>query len=94
MCELKFEWDQTKADRNWEKHGVTFEEAVSVFYDESALEFYDDENSEWEDRFLMLGMSSQLRILLICHCFRIEKSSIRIISARKATKKEASHYWR
>jgi len=94
MKELRFEWDQAKADENRRKHGVTFEEARTVFFDESAVEFYDDEHSEWEDRFLLLGHSSRLRLLLVCHCYRKDESVIRIISARKATKKEARHYHR
>lgn len=94
MKELRFEWDPVKSKTNQEKHGVSFEEAVSVFYDERAVAFYDDRNSEWEDRFLLLGISSKLRLLLICHCYRADDSIIRIISARKATKKESKHYRR
>ncbi len=92
MTELRFEWDPAKAEANIRKHGVSFEEAISVFYDECAVEFYDDEHSEWEDRFLMLGLSGRLRLLLVCHCHRVEESVIRIISARKATRNEAKHY--
>ena len=77
-----------------EKHGVSFEEARSVFYDEHAVEFYDDEHSEWEDRFLLLGLSSRLRLLLICHCYREAEGVIRIVSARKATPSESEHYRR
>lgn len=91
---LRFDWDPEKADANVSKHGVTFAEAVTVFYDELAIEFYDDEHAEWEDRFLLLGLSSHLRLLLVCHCYRAEETVIRIISARKATKKEAQHYER
>ncbi len=94
MNEIRFEWDTEKAKLNAEKHGVTFEEAESVFYDEQAIQFYDDEHSEWEDRFLMLGLSAKLKLLLVCHCFREKDSVIRIISARKATKAESRHYWR
>lgn len=94
MNEIRFEWDSEKAKLNVEKHGVTFEEAESVFYDEQAIQFYDDEHSEWEDRFLMLGLSVKLKLLLVCHCFREKDSVIRIISARKATKAESRHYWR
>lgn len=94
MKELRFEWDSDKAILNLEKHGISFEEAVSVFYDERAVEFYDDEHSEWENRFLMLGLSARFRLLLVCHCSREDESVIRIISARKATKNEASHYRR
>ncbi len=94
MKELHFEWDVEKAEANVLKHGVSFEEAASVFYDGLAVEFYDDENSEWEDRFLLLGLSASLRLLMVCHCYRAEDSVIRIISARKATKNEAKHYQR
>ena len=94
MKELRFEWDPAKADQNFRKHGISFEEAKSVFFDESAVEFYDDEHSEWEDRFLLLGLSSRLRLLLVCHCYREREAVIRIISARKATKNEARHYRR
>ena len=94
MNEIRFEWDTEKAKLNAEKHGVTFEEAESVFHDEQAIQFYDDEHSEWEDRFLMLGLSAKLKLLLVCHCFREKDSVIRIISARKATKAESRHYWR
>ncbi len=91
---LGLEWDPAKADENFRKHGISFEEAKSVFFDESAVEFYDDEHSEWEDRFLLLGLSSRLRLLLVCHCYRERAAVIRIISARKATKHEARHYRR
>ena len=94
MKELRFEWDPAKAVQDFRKHGISFEEAKSVFFDESAVEFYDDEHSEWEDRFLLLGLSSRLRLLLVCHCYREREAVIRIISARKATKNEARHYRR
>ena len=77
--------------QSWEAW-VSFNEAETVFYDEQAIQFYDDDHSEWEDRFLMLGLSSKLKLLLVCHCFRENESVIRIISARKATKTEAYHY--
>lgn len=92
--ELRFEWDQTKAEENLRKHGVSFVEAQTVFYDDFASEFYDDEHSEWEDRFLLLGLSSQFRLLLVCYCYRESESTIRIISARKATAKESKFYRR
>ena len=94
MKELHFEWDPIKAETNLAKHGVSFEEAASVFYDGWAVEFYDDENSEWEDRFLLLGISGRLRLLMVCHCYRAGESVIRIISARKATKNESRYYRR
>lgn len=90
---IKFEWDGSKATENIRKHGVSFEEAKSVFYDEFAIQFYDDENSQLEeDRFLLLGQSIESRILLICHCERGEGEIVRIISARPATRKERQHY--
>lgn len=94
MNELRFAWDARKARSNLAKHGVSFEEAKSVFYDEYAVEFYDDEHSEWEDRFLLLGLSSRLRLLLVCHCYREPEGIIRIVSARKATLSESEHYRR
>lgn len=94
MKELRFEWDPYKSKTNVIKHGVSFEEATSVFYDERAVEFYDDENSEWEDRFLLLGISNKLRLIIVCHCYRASDSIIRIISARKATKNESKFYRR
>ena len=69
MNELHFEWDERKNGQNQKKHGVSFEEAQTVFFDENAVEFYDEKHSEWEDRFLLMGMSVRFRILLICHCF-------------------------
>jgi uncharacterized protein len=94
MEEVRFTWDPGKARSNLAKHGVTFEEARSVFYDEHAVEFYDDEHSEWEERFLLLGLSSRLRLLLVCHCYRETDGVIRIVSARKATPSERAHYRR
>ena len=84
MNRLHFEWDRHKNATNRKKHGVPFEEAQSVFYD--------DTHSEWEDRFLLLGMSARLRILLVCYCQRGEGSVIRIVSARKATANERRFY--
>ncbi|CBL46727.1 Protein of unknown function (DUF497) [gamma proteobacterium HdN1] len=89
---ITFEWDSQKAKSNLKKHGVSFEEAQGVFYDDYAIQFFDSENSESEDRFLMLGRSHQSRILLVCHCERDKGETIRIISARKATAKERKHY--
>lgn len=89
---IKFEWDASKAASNKKKHGVTFEEAKSVFYDDFAIQFFDDENSELEDRFLILGLSNEARFLLICHCELDSGNLIRIISARKATEKERKLY--
>lgn len=92
MKALHFEWDPAKAEMNVKQHGVSFEEAQTVFYDEFAVEFYDDEHSKWEDRFLLLGLSTHLRLLLVCHCYHESEAVIRIISARKATKHEAKFY--
>ena len=92
MKPLHFSWDPAKAEANLQKHGVSFAEAQTVFYDENAIEFYDDEHSEWEDRFLLLGISTKLRLLIICHCYRAEDGEIRIISARKANNQEAPFY--
>jgi len=94
MDKINFEWDNKKSQINIKKHGITFEEATFVFYDEKAIEFYDDEHSEWEERFLLLGLSNKLNLLLVCHCHRESKGMIRIISARKATKKESQYYRR
>jgi len=94
MKQLRFTWEPKKARTNLDKHGVSFEEARSVFYDEYAVEFYDDTHSEWEDRFLLLGLSSRLRLLLVCHCHREAEGVIRIVSARKATPAESKHYRR
>lgn len=93
MNELRFEWDKTKNRTNQCKHGVSFEEAQTVFFDANAIRFFDPDHSEEEDRFLMLGVSWKLRVLVVCHCFRVNDSIIRIISARKANKKEAKDYW-
>ena len=91
---IKFEWDDAKNRANQRKHGVSFEEAQSAFFDDEALEFPDPDHSSDEDRFLLLGRSYQLRVLVICHCFRVRESTIRIISARKATPKERNVYGR
>ena len=89
---IKFEWNATKAASNLKKHGVSFEEAQTVFYDEFAVQFYDESHSSEEERFLMLGMSSGAQLLLVCHFERDDGGVIRIISARKATKQECSFY--
>ena len=88
---IEFLWDETKNKSNIKKHQVSFKEAKSVFYDENAIEFFDDEHSNDEERFLMLGMSYKLRILIVC--FSTPKPNIiRIISARKATHNERKFY--
>ena len=89
---INFEWDKAKAKPNLRKHGVSFEEAQSVFYDDLAVQFY-DESPDDEERFILLGMSNLSRILIIVHCERGDINEVlRIISARKATKIEQQHY--
>jgi uncharacterized protein len=89
---MRFEWDSSKAASNAKKHKVTFEAAKTVFFDDFAVQFFDEEHSINEQRFLLLGMSSDTRLLLVCHCEREDGDVIRIISARKATESEAQHY--
>jgi uncharacterized DUF497 family protein len=89
---IKFEWNTAKAVSNKKKHGISFEEAQSVFYDEFAVQFFDELHSVSEDRFLMLGFSEQARLLIVCHCERDQGNVIRIISARTATKTESQYY--
>lgn len=93
MPDLRFEWDQAKSRANKRKHGISFEEAQTVFLDEFAMQYFDPDHSEREDRFLMLGLSIRLRVLVVCHCFRSEEGRIRIISARKANVREREVYW-
>lgn len=90
---LKFEWDENKNDINKNKHNISFEEAQTVFYDEMALLIDDPDHSEQEDRFIILGQSSNAKLLVVCHCYRESDTIIRIISARKATKTETSQYY-
>ncbi len=92
MNGIRFEWDEAKNRANRRKHGVSFEEAQTVFLDENAIRFYDPDHSADEDRFLMLGISIRLRVLVVCRCFRVGESTIRIISARKANKRESATY--
>jgi uncharacterized DUF497 family protein len=92
MTTPKFEWDPTKAGENQKKHGVSFEEAQSVFSDERARLIDDPDHSDDEERFILLGLSSSLRVLVVVHCYRAEGNTIRIISARKATREEQRHY--
>jgi hypothetical protein len=93
MVSINFEWDNQKSSVNKRKHGVSFEEVQAVFSDENAIEYFDPDHSIEEDRFIMLGMSLKLRVLVVCHCRR-SRNRIRIISARKADKKEQKSYWR
>jgi hypothetical protein len=92
MVGLRFEWDERKAGDNAKKHGVSFEEARSVFFDERARLIDDPEHSADEDRFILLGFSSTLRLLIVCHCYRSAGNVIRIVSARKATARESKSY--
>ncbi len=92
MSDPRFEWDPRKAAANARKHGVSFEKARSVFADERAKLIDDPDHSEDEDRFIPMGLSSTLRVLIVCHCYREEGNVIRIISARKATADEAKFY--
>ena len=92
VCTIKFEWDKPKAAGNLKKHQVFFKEAKSIFYDEFGVQFFDDEHSKKEERFLMLGMSSGAKLLLVCHCEREHGATIRIISARKEIKRESAFY--
>ena len=94
MTSLRFEWDDRKEKANIKKHGVSFDEARTIFYDENAIQFFDPDHSEDEDRFIRLGMSFKLRVLIVCHCFRESEEVIRLISARKADKLEQKEYWK
>ena len=92
MTELRFEWDPEKAAANIKKHGIGFDEAKSVFADERAKLIADPAHSNDEDRFVLLGLSTKLKLLVVCHCYRSKNNTIRIISARKATALESQQY--
>ncbi len=92
MKQLEFEWDDAKNRSNRRKHGVSFEEACSAFQDPRARIIPDPDHSDDEDRFVLLGLSEELRLLVVCHCLRGEDFAVRIISARKATRQEAGVY--
>ena len=94
MNDIIFEWDEAKNNVNIKKHGVSFEEAESVFFDEYAFLIADPDHSETEDRFVLLGLSTKLRLLLVCHCFKVDDGLIRVISCRKASRKEKPLYRR
>ncbi len=94
MSGIQFKWDENKNRKNKREHGVSFEEAQTVFLDESAIRFFDPDHSENEDRFIMLGISFKLRKLVVCHCYRENDEVIRLISARKADKDEIRDYGR
>jgi uncharacterized DUF497 family protein len=91
---LTFAWDEGKSRANRRKHGVSFEEAQTAFLDEHARVYFDPDHSSEEDRFILLGLSVQLRVLVVCHCYRESDQVIRIFSARKATKRESASYER
>jgi uncharacterized DUF497 family protein len=92
MDAISFSWDDRKNIANRKKHRVSFEEAQSVFFDEHAIEYFDPDHSESEDRFLMLGLSYKVRVLVVSYTLRKDGAEIRIISAKKATKKEQKAY--
>lgn len=93
MGKLNFEWDENKNKINKTKHKISFEEAKTVFYDEEALVIDDPDHSEDEERFIILGESNRANLLVVCHCWRVSDTVIRIISARKATKNETKQYY-
>jgi uncharacterized DUF497 family protein len=90
---IAFAWDPRKARSNAAKHGVTFEEAQTAFLDDNARLIDDPDHSNEEERFVLLGYSSQARCLVVCHCYREDASVIRLISARRATAAEEETYW-
>ena len=92
MKYLDFIWDEDKNKKNVISHKISFEEAKTVFFDPNAKVIYDPDHSEDEDRFIILGLSKLLNILVVCHCYRENEKIIRIISARKATPKERKQY--
>ncbi|MEB3217278.1 MAG: BrnT family toxin [Richelia sp. RM2_1_2] len=92
VCELRFEWDERKAISNKKKHGISFSEAETVFYDENARLLYDIEHSSEEDRYILIGMSDSLSLLVVCHVYQEDEEVIRIFSARRANKREQEQY--
>jgi len=92
--DLHFEWDPEKGAANLKRHKVSFEEASTAFLDENALLIDDPDHSKEEDRFILLGLSASLRVLLVCHCYRAAEGRIRLISARKADAQERQAYLR
>jgi uncharacterized protein len=94
MKNLQFEWDDTKNIKNQKKYEISFEEAKTVFYDEFARIIHDPDHSKNEDRFVLLGLSYSLRLLMVVHTYKEHDDIIRIISARKATQKESQKYQR
>ncbi len=92
MNSVRFAWDESKALENRKKHDVSFEEALTVFADENARLKHDPDHSQAEDRFILLGFSAKLRMLVVCHAYRENEEVIRLISARKATRNEHKQY--
>lgn len=92
MRTIKFCWDLEKASSNKKKHGISFDEAKTVFFDDCARIINDPDHSENEERFIMLGLSSSTKLLVVCHCYREKDNVIRLISARKATRNESKQY--
>lgn len=92
MDYIQFEWDKVKSETNAQKHNVSFEEAKTVFYDPDALIVHDPDHSDDEDRFVILGISQYLKLIVVCHCYRSNEEVIRIISARKANRDEIKQY--
>ena len=92
MAEIRFEWDERKARSNLKKHGVSFDEASTAFYDEHAVVIDDPDHSDDEDRFILLGLSSAVRLVVVVHCLQGDDDVIRIISARRATPSESAQY--
>ncbi|MBS0421952.1 MAG: BrnT family toxin [Proteobacteria bacterium] len=95
MSSFRFEWDERKAAANERKHGISFAEAKTAFLDENARVIADPEHSDDEERFVLLGLSISVRVLVVCHCYRKDGEVIRIISARKADRDEIEqyHWW-
>ncbi len=94
MKAISFVWDRTKTESNLKKHKTSFDEAQTVFSDPNARMIFDPEHSGDEDRFILLGISSGLRLLVVCHCYIEDDMVIRIISARKANRNEQKQYGR
>jgi uncharacterized protein len=92
MPDVRYDWDARKSRANKTKHGVSFEEARTAFLDEHARVIPDPEHSADEERFVLLGMSVQLRVLVVCHCYRASNRVVRIISARRADPSERRQY--
>ena len=92
MSDIRYEWDELKNIANMKKHGISFEEAVTAFADENLMIMSDEDHSDDEERFIILGLSKNTGLLVVCHCYRESDEVIRIISARKATKTEDKLY--